>query len=54
MRKQREDKVDADRRKNSYNMIPVHALRLMELLPRCKCEVCQKELKKLEEKYGIK
>jgi len=39
---------------SAYNHIPYHALRLMELLARCKCELCQKELKKLEEKYGVK
>jgi hypothetical protein len=30
------------------------ALKIMELLAKCKCDICQKELKRLEEKYGIK
>jgi len=34
--------------------IPYPALRLMELLAKCKCKLCQKELKRLEEKYGVK
>lgn len=35
----------------SYNVQA--ALNLITLLKKCKCELCQKELKKLLDKYGF-
>jgi hypothetical protein len=32
---------------------PAHTLRLISLLRRCKCDMCQKELKKLLKKYDF-
>ncbi len=54
MRKRQQDKVDVEKWKNSYKVTNPAALRLMELLERCKCDICQKELKRLHDKYGIK
>lgn len=39
---------------NTYNHVSYHALRLMELLEKCPCEICKAELERLEKKYGIK
>lgn len=34
-------------------MIPAHALKLIGLLSKCPCEICRKELRRLEKKYDV-
>lgn len=35
----------------SYN--PKSGLHLIELLSKCKCDLCKAEMKRLQEKYGL-